>query len=428
MGHAPSSPSPLSSNDPVRWENTVKLYEAVEQRNQLALVQLRECKLDTEWRQTQLKTLLDWLDVQRKDPRVREQIQSDFALVFSWISLAENGVSNWIYSPFAVASDVDRTPMSLLFELYVNPRHWISQMLVDKSDVSPFMGHKSAVGTESQFVQTCYRCFWTGAGIECKSEYFHLESIFPIEGLFDPRNQVLVCFAAPRTASSGFQYTDTPQSVEVKSCFRDPAAVFKTASDSLRWMGHYPLNACPLIYTDMSGELHHTSVNAQGTLLCPRSSIRQQIASVWMYLVHKYPAARTSLECILPWELALKWLKQPITLRQIFMDIYSQRLLGDLNPFCYMPDPARRVEAAIRLIKPPSAAIQLEMELPELEDDAANKKAADQICVLGHTTVFKYHVAMKAGQFHVYSDSPEARKDPLMRALNAYSSKFNPVE
>lgn len=181
--------------------------------------------------------------------------------------------------------------------------------------------------------------FRTGAGVENTSDNFHLESLFPIPGLFDPRNEVLVCTAAPRTVPFRFQYTDKPQAVQVQSCFREPCALFASTDQCYKWMGWYPFSAGKQWIIDaQSGETHHTSLSSDGKLLCPRSSIRRHIASVWVYLVHKYPSLRRQLEGYLSWEVALNWLKLPVTLRELFMDLYSQRLMGDLNPWCYAPD------------------------------------------------------------------------------------------
>lgn len=148
-----------------------------------------------------------------------------------------------------------------------------------------------------------------------------------------------MCTAAPRTVPFRFQYTDKPQAVQTQSCFREPCALFVSADQCYKWMGWYPFSAGKQwIVEAQSGETHHTSLSSDGKWLCPRSSIRRHIASVWVYLMHKYPSLRRQLEGYLSWEVALNWLKLPVTLRELFMDLYSQRLMGDLNPWCYAPD------------------------------------------------------------------------------------------
>lgn len=417
MGQAPLHPSSSSSSSslPVRdFTRTREHFLEVENRNARAIATLRKQVPSSEVRKIQLRAFLEWWDIQVKNLSIRDTLRSSFGGVFSWISLSQF-LDDWVYSPFAVASDSQVTAMALVFEIYANPRKWLDEAVVSDSSVSPFMGCKSLTNTEVQFVQTCWRCFWTGAGVENVSDNFHLESLFPIAGLFDPRNEVLVCTSAPRTVPFRFQYTDKPQAVEVKSCFREPCALFASVDQCYKWMGWYPLAAGKQWIVDaQSGETHSTSVSSDGKLLCPRSSVRRHIASVWMYLMHKYPSLRRQLEGFLSWDVALAWLQLPVTLRELFMDLYSQRLMGDLNPFCYSQS---RVEMAERLVKSPPEPMTFDA-LEELKLPPSSSSA--QYYVLGHTSVLKYSVLHKNLQLQVYSDSPGARKPPLLDVLNRY--------
>ena len=54
-----------------------------------------------------------------------------------------------------------------------------------------------------------------------------------------------------------------------------------------------------------------------------------------------------------------------------------------------------------------------ELKLPPSSSSA-------QYYVLGHTSVLKYSVLHKNLQLQVYSDSPGARKPPLLDVLNRY--------
>lgn len=215
-----------------------------------------------------------------------------------------------------------------------------------------------------------------------------------------------------------FQYTDKPQAVEAKSCFREPCAPFGSVDQCYKWMGWYPFSAGKHWILDaQSGETHNTSVSSDGKLLCPRSSVRRHIASVWMYLMHKYPSLRRQLEGFLSWDVALAWLQLPVTLRELFMDLYSQRLMGDLNPWCYMGDVQLRTDMAERLVKSPPEPMTFDA-LEELKLPPAIANSG--YFVLGHASVIKYSVFHKNSQWQVYSDSPGARKPPLLDVLNQY--------
>lgn len=215
MGQPPLTASSSSSSLPIRdFTRTREHFLEVENRNARAIATLRKQTPASEVRKIQLRAFLEWWDIQVKNLSIRDTLRTSFGGVFSWISLSQF-LDDWVYSPFAVASDSQTTAMALVFEMYANPRKWLDESVVSDSSVSPFMGQKSLTNTEVQFVQTCWRCFLTGAGVENTSDNFHLESLFPIAGLFDPRNEVLVCTSAPRTVPFRFQYTDKPQAVEV---------------------------------------------------------------------------------------------------------------------------------------------------------------------------------------------------------------------
>ena len=283
---------------------------------------------------------------------MREQIQS----VSPWCSAGSpwprtaSATGSTTHLP--VASDVDRTPMSLLFELYVNPRHWISQMLVDKSDVSPFMGLEVGRGRRVSVCADLLPLLLDRRRHRMQVGIFPPGASSPSKGLFDPRNQV-----------PGMLRRATHRSLRLpvrgrRSRWRSfllsrPAAMFPR-----RPAAASPLDG-PLPAQRLPADLHghgrgsttpRSTLRARCCVRGPASASRSpRCGCIWCTSTRR-PAPRWNASC------PEYWRSSGSNSHHSTSNLYGHLLattVGRPEPLCYMPGPARRVEAAIRLIKPP---------------------------------------------------------------------------